>query len=251
MATVEAGHLTREIAQEGDAKNTGKAELLPRLHGTGSHLVHRELNNLEENSSQPKVVTEARHLGPFCHFKFLAHKECQRRICAARRSAPVAFGIWRTDTSYVTERSAILAHVVGPLTSAAEAVLCTSAEWKKFDSATKETQNPDGTITYSSWSNEKVWKYWRLPTAHTEARVTRLKWAQELSQRPQTHCQVLAALFGDPLFGDTRASPEGRIIRPIGPWHETRRGHRIHGRDRRRCRGLPARTRPQVAPPLL
>ena len=45
MATDEAEHLTREIAKEGYAQNVGKAELLPRMHGTGSHLVHRELNS--------------------------------------------------------------------------------------------------------------------------------------------------------------------------------------------------------------
>ena len=60
MATVEAGHLTREIAQEGYAQNTGKAELLPRLHGIGSHLVHRELNNLEEKL----FSTQGRHRSP-------------------------------------------------------------------------------------------------------------------------------------------------------------------------------------------
>ena len=39
MATDEAEHMTREIAKEGYAQNVGKAELLPRLHGAGSHLV--------------------------------------------------------------------------------------------------------------------------------------------------------------------------------------------------------------------
>ena len=201
MATDEAEHLTREIAKECYAQNIGKAEL-PRLHGTGSHLVHRELNNQEEHPLRPRIVTEARHLGPYCHFKSLAHKECQRRISVANRSAPVAYGIWRTGASYVTKRFALLAQVVGPLMSAAEGVLCASAEWKKFDKticvyarralnghATKKTLSPDGTTTYSSWSNEKVRRYWRLPTAHTEARVRRLRWAQELSRRPQTHCQ--------------------------------------------------------------
>ena len=138
--------------------------------------------------------------------EFLAHKECQRRISAVKRSAPVAHGIWRKGTCYVTKRSALLARVVGPLMPAAEAVLYTSTEWKKFDKtisvcarralngrATRNTSRPDGTITYSSRSHENVRRYWRLPTAHTEARVRRLRWAQELSQRPQTHCQVLAA----------------------------------------------------------
>ena len=49
-----------------------------------------------------------------------------------KRSAPVAYGKWRTGTCYVTKRSAPLALVVGPLMSAAEAVLYTSTEWKNF-----------------------------------------------------------------------------------------------------------------------
>ena len=127
--------------------------------------------------------------------------------------------------------SALLAHVVGPLLSAAETVLYNSSEWKKFDRticlyarralngrATTKTASRDGTITYRSWTNERVRKFWRLPTAQTEARVRRLKWAQELSVRPQIHCQVLAAMFGGVPRVGTRASPEGRIIRPIGPW---------------------------------
>ena len=143
----------------------------------------------------------------------------------------MAFGLWRANTSYSTKRSALLAHVVGPLLSAAETVLYTSSEWKKFDRticmyarralngrATTKTANPDGTIKYRSWTNERVRKFWRLPTAQTEAIVRRLKWAQELSVRPLVNCQALAAMLGDVPFEGTRASPAGRIIRPIGPW---------------------------------
>ena len=210
VATDEALQLSREIAKEGCAQNLGKAELLPRLHETGAHAVLKEMTSWEDHPSRHRVATEARHLGPYCHFKFVAHKECLRRICAVKRSAPAACGLWRANTSHTTKRSALLAHVVGPLLSAIETVLYTSSEWKKFDRticmyarralngrATTKTANPDGTITYRSWTNERVRKFWRLPTAQTEARVRRLKWAQELSVRPQIHCQVLPAMFGD------------------------------------------------------
>ena len=39
-----------------------------------------------------------------------------------------------------------------------------------------------------------------------------------LSERPQVHCKVLAALFGDVPFENTGASNEEGIIGPIGPW---------------------------------
>ena len=70
-----------------------------------------------------------------------------------------------------------------------------------------------------AWTNEKVRRHWRLTTkASTEARASRLKWLQELSERSHVHCQILAALFGDIPFENTRSSNEGRIIGPLGPW---------------------------------
>ena len=71
----------------------------------------------------------------------------------------MAHGIWRTGTSYVNKRSAFLAHVVGPLKSAAE-VRQTGTQRPRHE----EPPNLDGTITCSSWSNEKVRRYWRRPT---------------------------------------------------------------------------------------
>ena len=113
VATDEALQLSQDIAKEGYAQNLGKAELLPRLHGTGAHTILKEMTSWRDHPTQPTVVTEARHLGPYCHFKFLSHKECLRRICAAKKSAPVSFGLWRTNTSYTAKKSALLAHVVG------------------------------------------------------------------------------------------------------------------------------------------
>ena len=170
----------------------------------------------------------------------------------------MAYGIWRTGTSFVTKK-------IRPPCSRRGTPHVTSAERKKFDKticvyairaligrATKKTLSPDGTTTYSSWSNEKMRRYWRLPTAHTEARVRRLRWAQELSRRPQTHCQVLAAMFGNSPFGETRASPEGRIIRPVGPWAmRINRGHRNHCRHRRRSRRFLTGTGQEMAPLVL
>ena len=120
---------------------------------------------------------------------------------------------------------------MGPLLSAAETVLCGDSDWAKFDRivaqygrralkghATAKTLGTNGEILFRPWSNEKVRRHWRLPSTRTEARVRRLKWPQEVSERPQIHCQVLAALFGDTLHGPTGASNDGRIIGPIGPW---------------------------------
>ena len=148
-----------------------------------------------------------------------------------KKSAPAAFKLWRSDTGYTTKRSALIAHVVGPLLSAAETVLHGESDWAKFDRivaqygrralkgrATARTLGCNGEILFRSWSNEKVRRHWRLPRARTEARFRRLKWLQEVWERPQVHCQVLAALFGDTLHGPTRASDGGRIIGPIGPW---------------------------------
>ena len=53
------------------------------------------------------------------------------------------------------------------------------------------------------------------PQASTEARVRGLNWLQVLSERPQVHCKVLAALFGDVPFENTGASNEEGIIGPI------------------------------------
>ena len=54
-------HLSTEISKEGYAQNLGKAELLPRPHGAGSHLVLEEMNSLEDHPLQARVVMEARH----------------------------------------------------------------------------------------------------------------------------------------------------------------------------------------------
>ena len=223
VATDEALQLSWEIAKEGCAQNLGKAELLPRLHGTGAHTILKEMTSWRDHPTRPTVVTEARHLGPLCHFKFLDHKECLRRICAVKKSAVVAFGLWRANTSYTSKKSALLAHVVGPLLSAAEIVLYTSSEWKKFDRTICMYARPRRQLTQTARPltdpGRTKGKFWRLPTAQTEARVRRLKWAQELSVRPLVvHCQVLAAMFGDVPLEGTRASPAGRIIRAIGPW---------------------------------
>ena len=92
----------------------GGRGVLPRLHGIGSHLVKRELTSYRAGPGEPKVVLEARHLGPHCHHQYKAHLERDRRIAAVRKSAPAAFGLWRSDAGYTTKRSALTAHVVGP-----------------------------------------------------------------------------------------------------------------------------------------
>ena len=231
FAVKEARHLSEELKVEGYSQNLGKAELLPRLQWKGSHLVLRGMTGLRDDPLLPRVVLEARHLGLYCHYKLLAHLECQRRIRGVKNSAPVAHGLWRASTCYTTKRSALLAHVVGPIMSAAEAILYSASDWGLFDKliaqygrralngqATEKIPQPDGTTRYRAWTNEKVWRHWRLHKASTEARVRRLKWLQEISERPQVHCQILAALFGDIPFESTRACNEGRIIGAIGPW---------------------------------
>ena len=123
-----------------------------------------------------------------------------------------ARGLWAIESQHwpYYETSGYQAHLVGPIVSAAEAILYTPSDWEKFDSvivqhgretlngrATVKTPEPDGITTYRAWTNEEVRRFWRLPKASTEARTRRHKWVQELSARPQAHCQILAALFGD------------------------------------------------------
>ena len=72
-------------------------------------------------------------------------------------------------------------------------------------------------MVYNACTNER---YWKLPGAKTEARVRRLHWTQELSRRPTTQCQILAAMFGDVPFEEPRVSNQGRIIRPTTGWAE-------------------------------
>ena len=78
----EAGCLSEELAKEGYAQNMGKAEILPRLHGTGSHIIKREHTSYRAGPGEPKVVLEARHLGPYCHHQYKAHLERDRRIAS-------------------------------------------------------------------------------------------------------------------------------------------------------------------------
>ena len=131
-----------------------------------------------------------------------------------KESAPAALGLWKSGVSCTTERSAFLAHVVEPPLAAALTVLYGDSDWARFDRiiaqhgrralngrTTVNNLGRNGEVTYRSWSNEKVRPHWRIRRAPTEARVRRLKWLQEISERPQVHCQVLAALFGDPLDG--------------------------------------------------
>ena len=175
----------------------GKAEILTWLHGLGSHLARRELTSYRAGLGEPKVVLEARHLGPYCHHQYKAHLERDRRIASVKKSAPAVFGLWRSDAGYTTKRTALIAHVVGPLLSAAETVLYGDSDWAKFDRivaqygrralkgrATAKKLGCNGAILFMSWSNEKVRRHWRLPRARTEARVRRLKWLQEVSERP-------------------------------------------------------------------
>ena len=71
VAIDEAEHLSRVTSEEVYAQNLGKVELLPRQHRAGSHRHLKEMNRLEDHPLHPRVVTEARHLGHSCHFKFL------------------------------------------------------------------------------------------------------------------------------------------------------------------------------------
>ena len=75
-------------------------------------------------------------------------------------------------------------------------------------------------VVYKAWTNGRIRRYWKLPAQKTEARVRRLRWTQELSRRPTTHCQILVAMFGDVPFEETRLSNLGRIIRHIAEWAE-------------------------------
>ena len=225
----EAGTCRRNSPLRGTRRIWEKPKYFPGSTAS-THLVRRELTSYRAGPGEPKVVLESRHLEPHCHHQYKTHLERDRRIASVKKSAPAAFGLWRSDAGYTTKRSALIAHVVGPLLSAAETVLYGESDWAKFERnnaqygrralkgpATARTLGCNGEILFRSWSNEKVRRHWRLPRARTEARVRRLKCPQEVSERPQVHCQDLA-LFEDTLHGPTRASNDGLIIGPIGPW---------------------------------
>ena len=172
-------------------------------------------------------------MGPYCHPAYSTRQERQRRINAVHRSAAFAKGLRKTNARYTTKRAALLAHVVGPILSGAEAVLYTDTDWTIFDQtmasygrralngrASGKQTREDGQVVYKAWTNEKIRRFWRLPCAKTEARVRRLRWMQELSRRPTTHCQIIAAMFGDVPFEEPRVSNQGRILRPITGWAE-------------------------------
>ena len=201
----EAGHLSEELAKEGYA-NTSQAPW-PRL------------SPCQTNSPATVLGQESprwfRRHGTWGH--------------TAKKNA--AFGLWRSDAGYTTKRLALIVHVVGPFLSAAETEQNGETDWAKFDRIKTQYAGELSRVgpqlglrgmqrrnLFRSWSNEKVRRHWRRPRARTEARVRRLKWFQKVSERPQVHCQVLAALFGDTLHGPTRASNDCRIIGPIGPW---------------------------------
>ena len=66
------------------------------------------------------------------------------RISAIKNSAPKAHGLWRASTPNTTKRSALSLsfylspwHVIGPIMSAAEAILYTASDWEKFDKVTE------------------------------------------------------------------------------------------------------------------
>ena len=185
LVVKEGGYLSEELAKEGYAQKMAKAKKLPRLHGLGSHLVRRELTSYRAGPGEPKVVLEARYLGPYCHHQYKAHLERDRRIASVNKSAPAAFGLWRmraAPPSAPPSLRMLWCHS-SPLT------LYGDSDWAKFDRivaqcgrralkgrATAKTLGCNGEILFRSWSNEKVRRHWRLPRARTEARVRRLKW---------------------------------------------------------------------------
>ena len=48
----------------------------------------------------------------------------------------------------------------------------------------------------------------------------RPRWTEELSRRPLTHGQILAAMFGAEPFEEPRVSNQCRLIRPVTKWAE-------------------------------
>ena len=65
--------LSKELAMEVYAQNMGKAEVLSKLHGVGSHLVRQESTRRRAGPGEPRVALEARHFGPFYHDEIKAH----------------------------------------------------------------------------------------------------------------------------------------------------------------------------------
>ena len=192
----ETHHLSSEFAVESYPKNMEKAELWLRLQGKASRLVR----DLHDDPLVLRIVLEATHLGPYCHHRHLAH--------------PLKKARWLVPSC------------------AAEAVLCSASDWVKFDKvialdyeeqlnrqATKKTRlspltlpQPCGTTVYRVWTNEKVRKHWRLPKASThDSNGFR---NSHNDRRPAEHSLRSLGMF---LFENTRASSDGRTIRPIGP----------------------------------
>ena len=144
---------------------------------------------------------------PYCHHACSTRLERQKRTNAVHRSVASAKGLWRTNVRYATKRTSLFRHVVARL--GGKTVLLTDTDGTCSDPAmvsdgrlalngrvSGQQTGEDGAAVYKAWTNERIRRHWKLLCVKTRARVR---------GRPLTHCQILAAMFGDVLFRLTMA----------------------------------------------
>ena len=158
-------------------------------------------------------------MGPCCHHAYSTRQERQRRINGAsqRSLCPRTMEDKRPGTQQREQHSSLtwlarfsrepkqyfsLTMTGKPSTKRSPAMVAAHSTEGLRASRREKT----GVVVFKAWTNERIRRYWKLPCAKTEARVRKLRWTNELSRRPTTHCHILAAIFCDVPFRDqTRA----------------------------------------------
>ena len=156
-----------------------------------------------------------------CHS---TRQERQRRMNAVHRSAACAKGLWKTNARYATKRAALLAHVVGPILSGAEAVLHTDTDWITFDQtiASYGRRALNGRAFGQADGRKTVWWYTRPgPTRGSgdfgNYTVRKLKPESEGSAG---HRNSRADPRHTAKSSLQSTSNQGRITRPITGWRK-------------------------------
>ena len=84
---------------------------------------------------------------------------------------------------------------MGAMTSGAETSDWSCAELHKMDAMICRKKAYDGTPR-KGWTNEEVFRYWRVAPMKVEIAVGRTAWHHAISKAPQEHAQVTTAVWG-------------------------------------------------------
>eukprot|EP00971_Amphidinium_carterae_P027124 534751-Amphidinium_carterae.2 len=75
---------------------------------------------------------------------------------------------------------------------------------------------------FKTWSNARVFAYWRIAPTSVELAMRRLSWLQSMARNPDVHAQTVAALFGQMAAEDRHTLLEdGGLVPAANPYaHE-------------------------------